>query len=360
MTRPGSIHLGTLLAAFFSLLGCELPAEAPVPDMTLPLEERLDALLPGLLAEHGVPGAAVVMIEGGETLVRGYGLRRAGRPEPIGPDTVFEAASLGKPLFAYAMMQRVEAGALDLDRPLAEDLERLPTEDEARFRRITARQVLAHTTGLPNWRPNRFSDDPGPLRVLRKPGEAFGYSGEGYMALQQVSERQAGESMERSIQTSLFEPLGMSRSRYSWTRSFETDFALPHDREGKTGEKRYLRRAGAAYSLHSTAADLARFLQRMLDRTDAIAEAMLAPQVEISGRLAWSLGWGLERRPECDWFWQWGDNSGFKHFALGSRRQGRAVLVLTNGDKGPHVYRTVVEAALGVRPEALSFKMIRY
>ncbi len=329
-------------------------------DESLPLDARLDALVPALLAEHKVPGAALVFLAPDRTLVRGYGLRRAGGGEPVGPETLFEAASLGKPLFAYVMMQRVLDGALDLDRPLAIGLERLPSEDEALFRQITARHVLSHTTGLPNWRPKHFTPEPEPLRVHRVPGSAYGYSGEGFMYLQRVSEGRLGESMESIVQRSLLAPLGMATTSYTWAEAFESDHALPHDDKGEPGQPRRLHKVGVAYSLHSTASDLARFLERMLAEADPVAEAMLAPQVEIEGRLAWSLGWGLERRDDGDWFWQWGDNSGFKHVVYGSRSRRRAVLVLTNGDKGANVHSVVVETLLGFRPEALDFRMIRY
>ena len=329
-------------------------------DMSLPLDQRLDALLPALLDEHKVPGAAVAVIEGGTTLVRGYGLRHAEEAEPVGPETVFEAASLGKPLFAYAVMKRVLAGEIDLDRPLAGELDAPFAEEGEWLGRITARHVLSHSTGFPNWRPNRFTSEPEPLRVEREPGRRFGYSGEGYMYLQAVMARRGGEPLDRFMQASVFDPLGLVSTSYRWSDRFEADFATPHGPLGEAGDKWRAREPGSAYSLHSTAADLALFLEAMLAEEDETAAAMLVPQTEISDSLAWSLGWGIERRPEGNWFWQWGDNSGFKHFVFGSRGEGRAVLVLTNARLGTHVYRAVAENVLSFLPAALDFEMIRY
>lgn len=329
-------------------------------DMSLPLEQRLDALVPALLDEHRVPGAAVAVIEPAGVLIRGYGLRHGKQPEPVGAETVFEAASLGKPLFAYAMMKRVLAGDLDLDRPLSDQLAEPFAEDGEWLPRITARHVLSHTTGFPNWRPKRFSGDPGPLRVLVEPGSQFGYSGEGYMYLQGVTERRTSQPLDRVMEPSVLDSLGMVSTGYLWSDRFEADFATPHGYWGQIREKWRPQVPGAAYSLHSTASDLARFLEAMLAEDDAVAEAMLRPQVEISEHLAWSLGWGLEPRPDGDWFWQWGDNEGFKHFVMGSRSAGRAVLVLTNARRGAHVYRAVVQSVLGFLPEALDFEKIQY
>ena len=343
------------------------PESAPVIiDKSRPLIPQFDSFVPGLLEAYRVPGAAIAVIAEGRTIVRGYGVRRAGAPERIGPDTVFEAASLGKPLFAYAVAQRVAAGQFELDLPLSDSVDKPLVADDSRSEQITARQVLSHITGLPNWRPDRFSPHPGKLRFLRDPGIRFGYSGEGYMYLQNAVERQSGKSLGLLMQESVFDPLGMTRTRYNWMRSFEPDFASPHDRNGAPGNKWRPRRSGAAYSLQSTAKDFSLFLEAMLDEDNNVAEAMLAPQVAhtdgdgLAPSLGWSLGWGLEQRPEGDWFWQWGDNGDFKHFVMGSRPQGQAVLVLTNGHKGANVYRAVVEAVLGFRPKALTIKYINY
>jgi len=368
MRGRGSGLIAATLVALTMLSACAAkPGSTSVTfDKNRPLEPQLDALVPGLLETHRVPGAAVAIVADGRTLVRGYGVRRAGTPEPIGPDTVFEAASLGKPLFAYSVAIRASKGELDLDHPLSTSVDKPFIADDPRVEKITARIVLSHTTGLPNWRPNRFSAQPGKLKFLRDPGIRFGYSGEGYMYLQRALERQSGKSLNALMQDSVLDPLGMTRTRYNWTRSFEPDFASPHDRKGEPGDKWRPRRSGVAYSLQSTAKDLSLFLDVMLAEENEIAESMLVPQIEYSEAdglapsLGWSLGWGLERRPEGDWFWQWGDNGDFKHFVMGSRAQGRAVLVLTNGNKGANVYRAVVEAVLGFQPKALTIKYINY
>ncbi len=326
------------------------------------LQPQLDELVPALLERNKVPGAVVVAIEGSQTLIRAYGQRRAKSRDATGPDTVFEAASLGKPVLAYAVMERVIAGRFDLDRPLSESLDEPFAEADDRLDRITARHVLSHTTGFPNWRPGRFSAQPGPLEIQRDPGSRFGYSGEGYMYLQLVTERQTGEPLDGFMQDAVFRPLGMARSSYLWSDRFATDLATPHGYWGQAGEKWRAREAGAAYSLHTTAADYARFLNAMLAADNQTAEAMLVPQVELPGyeHLAWSLGWGIERRADGDWFWHWGDNTGYKHFVMGSRDKRRAVLVLTNAKRGTHVYRAVVELVLGFSPEALNFELINY
>lgn len=351
-----------VVAVFQSVAVSAAEPSSAANDTSVAYEPILDDLVPLLLEQNKVPGAAVVIIDEDQTIFLGYGVRRAKSSEVIGPDTVFEAASLGKPVFAYAMLMEMAAGRLRLDRPLLGSPEEPYVKDDDRLRLITARHVLSHTTGFPNWRPERFSARPKSLQILRDPGAEFGYSGEGYMYLQGVAEQSSGAALDTFMQKSVFLPLRMKRSSYLWSDLFEGNFATPHGYWGQEGEKWRSREAGSAYSLHTTAADFARFLEAMLDESNETARAMLVPQINLTSSEdhSWSLGWGIERRPDGDWFWHWGDNSGFKHFVMGSRTENRAVLVMTNARRGAHVYRAVVEAVLGFLPKALDLKYIRY
>src|SRR5215210_8958047 len=129
--------------------------------------------LPRLLELASVPGLGLGVVEEGRMWTRGFGRAVEDPAQPASPETVFEGASLGKPLFAYAVLRLVDAKVLDLDRPLYQYLP-LPEAKSARMTRVTVRQVLSHTTGLPNWR-----SQPGPLEPGDDQGEKFRYSGEG-------------------------------------------------------------------------------------------------------------------------------------------------------------------------------------
>ena len=107
--------------------------------------------LPRLLELASVPGLALGIVDGKRVWRRGFGDAVEESAQPVSDETMFEAASLGKPVFAYAMLRLVDAGVIDLDRPLYDYLP-LPETNNARMRRVTARHVLSHTTGLPNWR----------------------------------------------------------------------------------------------------------------------------------------------------------------------------------------------------------------
>ena len=197
---------------------------------------------------------------------------------------------MSKPVFTYLVLKLAEDGEvdLDLDRPLSEMLPH-PDLDDPRRDLITARQVLSHTTGLPNWRPRRWTDEPGPLVLGFDPGARFSYSGEGFEYLRQVVEHMIGSSLEELAVRVVFEPLGMSSSSFLFAGSPMS--AKPHDFLGETGEKRQPVDANAAGSLHTTA-------------------GIMSPRVEVEDGVSWSLGWGLEEGSGT--FWHWGDNGDFR------------------------------------------------
>src|SRR5262249_475212 len=219
-----------------------------------------------LIAENRVPALSMAVVEDG-VVARCVvtGVRNAATAEPVSERTVFEAASLSKPLFAYAVLQLADASGLSLDGRLAKHVTGY-ISDDPRAAAINALHVLTHTTGLPNWRSEQW-----PLRTHFAPGERFSYSGEGFMYLQRAVERIVGEPLERLADRMVFTPLGMRDSSFVWEERFDADYAVPHDVASQPGKKYRPTQANAAYSLHTTAGDYARFLQA------ALAGGRLAP-----------------------------------------------------------------------------------
>lgn len=294
----------------------------------------LQEILPGLLHEHGVAGAAVGMVDpdGAERIVtegtRGPGLG------PIDEDSVFFAASLTKPVFATAAMSLVDAGALELDLPLRECVTE-PYCDDARAWSITARMVLSHTTGFPNWR------DDAPLCPRWSPGTRWGYSGEGFCYLQRVVEHVTGVRLDRYVTDTVLRPFGMDHSTLCWEDVDEAQLALGHTRDGEARPRfRPPQEKAAAGGLFTTASDYLRFLVQSLAR----GLGMFEPQVRIDDGLSWGVGWGIEDAPGGRAVWQWGNLPGYKNFVIGRPADGAGVVVFTNGDRGASVYAEVVRA----------------
>jgi CubicO group peptidase (beta-lactamase class C family) len=312
------------------------------------------AELQKLLTDGRVPGLSIAAISNGEIAeLKPAGVRNALTGVPIDADTIFEAASLSKPVFAYAVLQLVDAGTLSLDDRLSRYVPDF-VSDDPRAAEITVRNVLSHTTGLPNWRNKDH-----PLRTYFPPGARFSYSGEGFVWLQRIVEVISREPLEALARRLVFEPLGMRRSSYVWKSEFDADHADPHDPALAPAAKIKPSAGNTAYSLQTTAADYARFLQAALTGErlkPATARLWLDPQVRLrqhcyqclspdmpdaDQHVAWGLGWGLQ--PDTGTFFHWGDNGRFKAFAIGSVANRSAVVVFANGANGMSIMPDLIE-----------------
>ncbi len=294
---------------------------------------RLAREIPALMDSAGVPGLSIALIEGGRvSWVRGFGVRDTKSRLAVGERTVFEAASLSKPVFAYAVLKLVDEGKLDLDRPLADYWRYPDVSHDPRSRAITARMVLSHTTGFPNWRPRD-----GALTTLFEPGARFRYSGEGFVYLQKVVEHLTGEPMSAFVERTVFRPLGMSRSSFSWEARFDDDLAAGHAEDGTPRPKQRPSEGITAASLQTTARDFARFLLALSDGEGlrpATAKDMLDSQSSVADGVAWGLGVGLQKTERGVDFWQWGHNDGYRGYMLVGAETGTGFVVFMNGDSG--------------------------
>jgi len=166
--------------------------------------------------------------------------------------------------------------------------------------------------------------------------------------------------LERFAQLRIFQPLGMAHSSFRYPSHSSAELTQGHDAEGAPRSERPPIEDNAGASLYSTSKDYAGFLARVIDGEDGLPgswrETMMIPQTTVDAETAWGLGWGLK----CirgEWiFWQWGDNTGFKHIAAGSLERARAVCVLTNGERGYEVWRRVLELTLD--PDGAIFELV--
>jgi CubicO group peptidase (beta-lactamase class C family) len=298
-----------------------------------------------LIADAHVPGLSMAVVRDGRaTALTAVGVRNSLDRAAVDQQTIFDAASLSKPVFAYAVLQMIDAGKLALDTPLSRHVPDY-VADDPRAAAVTVRHVLSHTSGLPNWRSADL-----PLKTYFAPGERFRYSGEGFVWLQRAVEAVTGEPLEATLQRLIFAPFGMHRSSYTWQQAFDSNYADPHDAEGTPGAMTRPSAPNTAASLLTTADDFARFLEAALSgaqlRRD-MARHWLEPQVHVPDTsIAWGLGWGLETSSGT--FFQWGDNDRgrYKAFAMGSTQRRRAAVVLTNGFHGMAIMPKLIGKSL--------------
>jgi CubicO group peptidase (beta-lactamase class C family) len=327
----------------------------------------IDSLTPVLMKELHVPGVSIAVIQNRGIVWSGvYGVADVRRGTPVTGETLFEAASMTKPVFAYTVMKLVDEGGIDLDRPLSDYMQERTLPDQPLRALITARMVLSHTAGFPNWRKGEEERD-GPLPVYFRPGTRFSYSGEGIYYLQRIMERITGQPIAVFARKTLFDPLGMSRTSYVWTKSMDSLLAAGHAADGTFLRKTTYTHANAAYTLYTTAREYAAFLVEILkiDRSSpssvsaASVGAMLAHHVAVDSRMPvgrpgrargnavyWGLGWSVNTTEEGDIVHHSGSNrSGFRSFCQFSPLRGSGLVIMTNGVRGDELWARLVAMA---------------
>lgn len=331
---------------------------------------RLERDVPEQMKKGNVPGLAIALIRGGKTTwVHGFGIKEAKTNQPVMEDTVFEAASLSKPVFAYGVLKLVEQGKLGLDVPLTTYLPKPYIVGDERLVKITARIVLSHRTGFPNWQ------DGDSLRIYFTPGERFSYSGEGYIYLQRVVEQITGKPLNEYMTEAVFTPLGMTNSSYVWRPDFDALTATGHAPDGKPAELWKPNEAGAASTLNTTAKDYALFVDAVLNGKGlkpATLHEMETPQValdpecricikhepkQLSKNLFWGLGWGIQHKDGSDALWHWGDNGAFKAFVMMEPKSKSGVVMFANSENGLEIAKPLIDEAMG--EESLAFEWLK-
>lgn len=343
--------------------------------------ERLSKIILTLMNTAEVPGLSIATIDDGKIgWVGSFGVKDIKTAQKVDPQTVFPAASLSKVVFAYGVLKLVDEGKLDLDAPLSRYLPDYIEHDD-RVNLITARNVLTHRTGFPNWRPSGK-----PLVMYFTPGERFSYSGEGFVYLQLAVEKITGQRLDEFMQEIVFDPLGMTNSSYVWRGKFEGLAVAGHSESGISSKVRKtvegaspINGAGgpaAASTLLTTAGDYAHFAIAVMNGTGLRTETarqMLASQSavdaqcrtclgrtpeKVSDTISWGLGIGLATTARGRSFWHWGDNGDFKAFVAGSEVSKQGAVIFTNSANGMMIIQDIVREVMGETPAA--FDWLRY
>jgi CubicO group peptidase (beta-lactamase class C family) len=305
--------------------------------------------------------------------LKAYGVRDMAKGLPLTPESVMTAASLTKSAFATMVMQLVEQRILVLDKPVYEYLPKPLPEydaykdltDDPRYKQITMRMLLAHTSGFPN---SRWAMDDKTLRIYFTPGSRFAYSGEGIDLAQMVVEAVTRKSINELMNERIFLPLGMARTAMISEQKFEDDQANRYDEQGKPLGLEQRRKGDAAGSMQTTLRDYARFVEAVLSGTilgRRDREVMLSPQIQIMSQhefpslssetttenraihLSYGLGWGLYWTAYGKAFFKEGHDEGWRHYVVCFDRPKAGMLIMTNSSNGEDIYSGLLERLLG-------------
>lgn len=364
-----------VLALSALLSGCAT-LNPPTPRRPTTFAARVDSLVPLLLAESGVPGIAVGVMEGGRVVAtRGYGLADRASGRPMTERTLLNFASVSKPVTAWGVLHLVEGGSISLDAPVGPVLRRwqLPAS-EFDNDGVTVRRLLSHTAGISVPSAPWFPADTtlptleqvlrgeaggrGPVRVALAPGARWMYSGGGYTILQLMVEEASGQPFAEYMRTAVFRPLGMRRTTFAPAAVTGGEVATGYDEEGNpVAPFRFV--GTAAGGLYSSVENFTRFLTAYTGARHGILgqrtfDTMLAPVADVNlegladgldvAGERYALGHGVHRtRGGERIIYHSGGNPGYLAYFLVMPERGIGMVVAANGSAGVPVITRLVQ-----------------
>ena len=312
--------------------------------------QKLDAQLQNLIDSLEVPGLSIAIINESQTVYHQvYGVQQMGTTIAVDKQSIFEGASLSKPIFAYFAMKMVDQGLLDLDKPLHEYLPHpaIVEESQEAYKQITPRMVLSHSTGFPNFSEGK------PIQLAHEPGADFSYSGEAYQYLAAIIGQLNGVGWKDKF-NAIFEeqvttPLGMEHTSFLWNDYLAAHKVYGHNAEGQATDNGLGGWSGKTFnafsSIHSEAAEYAKFIEAMLRReglSGATFEEMLATQNAFSpeselrqetGQTGWGLGFAQKQTPHGLMHLHTGNNHDFQAYTMFIPDLGYGLVLFTNCGK---------------------------
>lgn len=309
----------------------------------------LDEFLQSQMETLKIPGLSIAIINDSKVVYKQtFGVINNNTKEKVDEKTLFEAASISKSLFAYFAMQMVEKGLLDLDTPLYTYLPYPDIEHDERYKLITARMVLSHTSGFPNW---RFHNEDGKLDIKFTPGTRFSYSGEGYKYLAKVIAHLNGKTLhtlDEFFREEFARPLGMEHSSYTKSSYWVKHKAYGHAGGEVVADRWYtdLSTFGAAHSLHTNADEFSKFMIAFMEEKGLEKETfdkMLEEQVRLPedselrtayGYDSWALGFIRSPTPYGTKYAHGGMNADFQAYFMILKEKNYGFVFFANADNG--------------------------
>lgn len=288
-----------------------------------------------LMKNAKIPGLSIAILKDNNISLFNLGVTNNNLNTPITKKTVYLSASLSKIVFSYGVLKLVEKNILDLDKPLysytnIDNIDEILKKDD-RYKKITTRMVLSHTSGLQNDGENKIAFDP---------GSKFLYSGDAFIYLQKIIEHITDKSINELMIENIFKPFDMINSNFIYNKKYEGRVITPHDHNGNIVNWKIInmditkiKKAHVAGSLFTTSEDYGKFLIG-LSKDEHILKMMTKKQIEINDNIYWGLGIPIELTNNSKVIWHWGDNLYFRHFVLYDPQAGNGFVLFTNSYNG--------------------------
>jgi len=347
---------------------------------------KLDASIKTLVDTADITGFTVTIFNQYTVAYqKAFGYSNFTEKDSLNINHVFYGASLSKAVFGYIVAQLANEGLIDLDKPIQEYLD-VPIPEvyfkrewrgfknianDDRYKKITARMCLSHTTGFPNWRwisrTGEFQPE-GKIQFYFDPGTDYSYSGEGIRLLQKVIEKISGKGLEQLARERVFDPLDMDMTSYVWQEHFGNNYCYGHTSEQKVIDKDTEDEAGAAGSMETTPVDYSKFLTKIIElssHNSDVTKLMFAPNIRINSKkqfgpeslektnvndsigLNYGLGWGILKSPYGHAYFKEGHGEGFQHYSILFPEKRIGILLMSNSDNAESIFKEVLELGIG-------------
>lgn len=343
--------------------------------------QEVDRIVTDLMTKAKVTGLGLSILNNNRTVyTKAYGYSDKGRQKFMTTSSVLYGASFSKAVFAFLTLKLVEEGVLDLDKPIYQYLPKPMLEyedyanlkDDERWKLITPRMCLSHTTGFQNLRfidarTGVFNPN-GQIAIYFNPGTKYGYSGEGLRLLQLAVENVTKRGLEDLAQEKVFKPIGMTQTSYVWQTRFEEDFAFPHNAKEENIGKKKRTKAGGAGSLETTISDYSKFIEYVMNGkglSKKFGKMMISPQIEINSKyqfptisdettdenksigLSYGFGWGVLKTKYGRAFFKEGGDDGWQNYNINFKDKGISIIIMTNSDNGKSIFKELLEKIIG-------------
>lgn len=341
-------------------------------------EKQIDEYIKVYLESYQIPGLAIAIVEDNQIFTaKAYGVKNLDTKEPIITESIFHMASVSKPFSATAIMQLVERGKMNLDDPLIKYLPYFKIDDE-HFRDITIKQMLMHTSGIPDvrdyeWDKPQFDDGAAERyvrslaneKMIAQPGEKWQYSNMAFDILADVIAKVSGMSFEDYIKENILNPLDMKESDFLRERikpELRTSAHVFNLKPQVSEVYPYNRCHAPSSCLNANVVEMCNWAianmnegafkeNRILDASSY--KLLFEPQTKINEKLSVGLSWAIGQYRNTKTVFHSGGDLGFRSYFIMLPEKSLAIIVASNFEGTPigNLTHGVIDIMLGFEPE---------
>lgn len=310
--------------------------------------DKTDNGIEQLLKDNNIPTLGLGIIEDGKlTKINVYGTQNGKTLASI--SSLFNVASLTKPVTAMTVLRLVSLGKWNLDEPLDKYWIDPDIANDSRHKKLTTRLILSHQTGFQNW---RWMNKNNKLNFEFDPGTKYQYSGEGFEYLRKAIEKKFHKNLEELAKEYVFQPLGMNDTSYIWNEKKDAGrIVIGYDKDGKSLDVVKNKTPSSADDLMTTVEDYSKFLVAVMNNellSSTVFEAMKTKQVETKKNKSFGLGFEIYDLGNNEIaLSHGGSDKGVNtiFFLLPKTKQG--LIIFTNVEDGYKIYEPIMKQYLG-------------